>query len=145
MMVVIGCGPSPVASGFWEASDSNQWSEDDVVSIKFDISDSIQRYDLMTTVNHTTDFKFQNLYVEITNQTPDGDSLSTPVSLELADTKGQWQGICSGDQCEATIVLRENFYFRKNGTYRISLRPHMRVNPVGEISAVSLSLVKTSK
>jgi len=140
LFLLFGCGRTALVQDQWEALDVGHWSEDDMLSINFEVKDSTQRYDLIVGLTHSTNFGFQNLYIEVSNLTPNGDTMSTPVSLELANSKGQWQGQCSDEECKATIPLRENFYFQNLGKYTITMRPHMRVNPVPDVYKASLAL-----
>lgn len=139
-LVMLGCNNNVVVQNEWEGGERPQWNETDVVTIQHNVVDTTARFDLVVDLTHTTQFKYQNLYVEVGNITPAGDTLTTPVSLELANPKGQWQGNCSGDNCSASIVLKDHFYFPQMGEYRIWVKPYMRMNPVEGVVAVAFSL-----
>lgn len=123
----------------------NIWTYSDTLDLSFDISDTTDIYDLSLTVEHSEDYPWENLYVKVHNVFPDNDTLSRPVSLELADRRGQWQGDCSGSMCEAVIDLQRSVYFPQTGRYQIWVEQFMRQDSIPGIKSVKISLNKAER
>lgn len=144
-LLLIGCNNNTLVSDHWKSVDNADWTSEDTVQILIESKDSVERYDLIVEVDHTTDYPYSNLYIEVGNRTPDGDTLRTPVSLELANNKGQWQGECGGTTCKATIPLRSKFYFQDQGEYAIWVLPYMRTDSIPSINNVTLRLDRAAQ
>ena len=140
ILLATACGKNTLVSDQWSSDEDSYWTSDDTVQIAINSQDSITRYDLIVELDHTTEYPFSNLYIEVGNRTPAGDTLRTPVSLELADRKGQWQGECGGNSCTATIPLRSRFYFQDQGEYQIWILPYMRTDSIPAVQEVTLRL-----
>ena len=118
----------------------NFWSQEDILEMNFSISDTTEIYDLSVTIDHSTDYAWENLYIKLHNLFPNGDTLSREVSLDLANKKGQWQGECSGSTCRATVDLQTSFFFPQKGNYRIWLEQYMREVNLEHVQRVHLGL-----
>ena len=139
-VLFISCGPNKLAEAKINVEDG--WHDGEQLSINFNSTDSSQVYDLVLDVKHSTEYAFQNLYIKVTNDLPDGSGNERIVSLELADKKGKWEGKCSGKKCTAEIPLQERFYFPQVGDYTITVEPYMRTEVVEQLISVQLSVVE---
>jgi gliding motility-associated lipoprotein GldH len=145
IVLLVSCAEKPLTEASWEANGDSGWTSEDRLTLDFDVPDSTSRYDLILKISHSTAYSWENLYIQVGNITPDKDTMMTPVSLELANKKGQWQGDCTSSTCKAEIVLQDHFFFSKPGSYTIWAEPYMRINPVPEIQSVSLGLYPSEK
>ena len=145
IILFMGCTEKPLTEASWEASDDSGWTSEDRLTLNFDVKDSTARHDLVLKILHSKDYSWENLYIRVGNITPESDTMMAPVSLELANKKGQWQGDCSSSTCTAEVVLQEHFFFSKPGSYTIWVEPYMRINPIPEIQSVSLGLFPSKK
>lgn len=79
-----------VDAGKWNNTEYCYFPLDEAPAHTF--SDSLQRYDLVLTVRHNTDFPYNNLWI-VLDRTFGLDSISTEkVNLRLADESGNWRG-----------------------------------------------------
>jgi gliding motility-associated lipoprotein GldH len=119
------------------------WDYADTLRFSFDIPDTTQRYDLLVAIEHSTDYSWQNLYTRIHTVFPDGQRLNKPISFELSNELGLWQGKCSSRTCRLELPIQQNTYFNQPGRYTILLEQFMRETPITGIQSISLKIRQT--
>lgn len=119
------------------------WGYGDTLDFDFEIQDTTSIYNLYLEVAHNKDYSFQNLYTTIHTKFPGGELLDEVLSLELAGKGGNWLGDCGKEACSLKIPIQQNAYFNANGAYKITLKQHMRKNPIEGINSISFLLEKT--
>lgn len=138
------CGSKYAFKKTYNISD-NQWTYADSLRFEFNIKDTVTLYNILLNVKHTTDFKFQNLYTRISTQFPNGTRLSKPLSLELADKTGVWQGNCNAKTCNIEIPIQEGAYFNQPGDYVITIEQFMRDSVITGVQSVTLKVAETGE
>lgn len=105
-----------------------------------DIQDTVQLYSLLLDINHSVDFKTQNLYLYIYTGMPDGERLGKQLNIDLAAPSGTWFGECSGQRCEVAINLQKKAYFNQIGTYKFTIKQYMRENLLQGINNITFKM-----
>lgn len=123
----------------------NQWAYEDSIQFNFAIADTLQLYDLVLELKHSTDYAYQNLYTKIHTHFPDGQRLSKPVSLELANAAGEWRGNCNAETCTTPIPIQTGAYFNQPGDYTIVVEQFMRESPVNGVQGLTLKVRDTGR
>ena len=144
-LVLLGfsaCGPNYVYEQTLEIPEDG-WSYQDSLLATFEIQDTNTIYNLHLIVAHTTYFSYQNFYVQVSTQFPNGEHLTEQVSLELAAKGGIWLGDCSGEICTLDIPIQEGAYFNQAGTYQLSIHQYSRRDPLPEIKSIRFALEAT--
>lgn len=139
--LLFGCGPDVAYERSADLGPAG-WTYADSVSFDFPVADTAQRYDLVLSVTHGTEFAYQNFYVFLTTHLPDGTVLRQPLSLQLADNYGEWFGDCSGDVCTTDIALQEGTRFTETGEHRLVVSQYSRQDPLPDVSAVGFRVVR---
>ncbi|NJB84960.1 gliding motility-associated lipoprotein GldH [Lewinella marina] len=141
LALLSACGPEIT---FQEESDLGPagWAYADSVAFTFPVTDTSARYDLVLSVTHTQDFPFQNFYTRLATHLPDGTVLTQPLSLQLADTFGDWYGECSGTECTADISLQTGTRFTQLGEHRLVVAQFSRQDPLEEVTGIGFRIVK---
>lgn len=142
LFLLSACGGPDVV--FEEQHDFGQagWNYADSVSFPFGVADTSGRYDMVLTVDHGTDFAYQNFYVRLTTHLPDGRVLQQPLSLQLADNFGDWYGVCDGEACSTEIALQQGTRFTDPGEYRLVVTQYSREDPLAEVSGLGFQLIR---
>ncbi len=120
-----------------------QWAYSDTLSYQFDITDTLETYNLYLNLEYADTFSNQNIYIKLHTVFPDGKRLSKQKSFDLFDVQGQPQGQCSGRKCEMQTLLQEKAFFNHPGTYEIILEQYTRQDPLPGIFSVGLALEPT--
>lgn len=143
-LILFACGPTYVIDKTYDIA-NNEWTYTDSLHFEFEIKDTLKLYDLIIELKHSTDFAYQNLYTQIHTTFPDGMRLNKPVSLEIANPAGEWQGKCSSKSCTIEIPIQQGAYFNQIGNYAITLEQYMRENPVKGVQSVALKVQETKQ
>ena len=128
----------------YHSFNNNTWNTDSIVSFGLDNIDTTSSHDLYLMVRHTTNFKFQNLFL-FTNFENQQDTLE----LFLSEKSGRWLGKGFGEIKELKIRIKENVNFKKNQDQRFSVEQAMRhedlekIINLTEIVAVGIGLYKS--
>ena len=140
LLFMMGCGPTPEYSES-RPLNSEGWAEAPVI-FDIDITDIEPRYELQLLIDHTTAYRYENIYFEIKTVFPDRDPREEQLSVNLANKKGQWQGDCSGESCKIKVYLLESFKFPAVGDYTFELRQYTREESLAGINGLELRLFK---
>ena len=119
------------------------WNHADTLNFDFQIIDTTKVYNLFLEVDHSTEYRFQNLYVQISTKFPKGKRESQTLSLELASQMGEWKGDCNSTNCTTLIPIQEQIYFQETGDYQITLEQFMRENPIKGLERFALKIEET--
>ncbi|MBK8502364.1 MAG: gliding motility lipoprotein GldH [Saprospiraceae bacterium] len=138
-LMIMACGKSHFYETSLEIEQSN-WSYNDTLSYNVNIRDTSIHYDIGLEIVHTTDFAYQNLYIQILTVFPDGKLLSQTLPIDFADHTGLWYGKCRGETCTLKVMLQENALFNQLGDHDFKIMQYMRIDPVPGIKEVAMIL-----
>ena len=128
----------------YHSFNNNTWNTDSIVSFELDNIDTTSSHDLYLMVRHTTNFKFQNLFL-FTNFENQQDTLE----LFLSEKSGRWLGKGFGEIKELKVRIKENVNFKENQDQIFSVEQAMRYEDLEkiinltEIVAVGIGLYKS--
>ena len=128
----------------YHSFNNNTWNTDSIVSFELDNIDTTSSHDLYLMVRHTTNFKFQNLFL-FTHFENQQDTLE----LFLSEKSGRWLGKGFGEIKELKIKIKENVNFKENQDQIFSVEQAMRYEDLEkiinltEIVAVGIGLYKS--
>ena len=116
------------------------WDQENLLNYAFNIADTSKIYHLILELEHSTDYLYQNCYLKIHTQFPNGEKSSQVLSIDFADGIGRWHGDCNKTTCTLLIDLQKKIYFNQLGNHSIVLEQYMRKNPLEGISGIALKL-----
>lgn len=117
-----------------------QWRHADTLNFEALIEDTTGRYDLFLDLEHSPDFRNQNMYVKIHTRFPDGQRPGKLVSLELAGKAGDWFGRCNTNRCRLTIPIQTQAFFDKPGTYLFTIEQYTRLDPLPGVMSLGMRI-----
>jgi gliding motility-associated lipoprotein GldH len=92
----------------------------------------------------TSDYKYSNIFVLISQSGPNIKNASQRYEMRLADKEGQWLGKGSGNLYSYQEPFLVNHIFPAKGTYTFLIEQNMRDNPLREVSDVGLRVEKAA-
>ena len=119
------------------------WTYTDKIQFDYAVQDTTKAYDLNVQIIHADSFAYENMYVMVTTIFPGGDSTRNQLSLQLASSDGQWQGVCSRNTCNLSIPMSSAAYFRQPGQYSLIFEQHSREDALHGIESLGLIIKET--
>lgn len=118
--------------------ESRNWSYIQKVAIPVKIVDAGKAYNLFMNLRHTADYKYSNIFVLITQVSPDGKKTTERKEFQLAYPDGEWLGSGAGNLYSYQLPFRQKYIFPSPGIYTFQFEQNMRDNPLREIRDVGL-------
>lgn len=138
IVVFASCGPKVIYEHHIEVP--QKWAYKDSLFYEFEVSDTLKPYDISLDITHEATFGYENLYIYTVTVFPEGKRSSIPVSLQLADTTGDWIGKCGDQECQTHINIAVASYFKTMGTYKIIICQHSRQDLLEGIGTVGVKI-----
>ena len=130
-----------------EDLESRYWLVNEKPAFDFEISDSLQSYNLYCNVRNSLEYPFARIFITYYLQDSTGAQIEKQmVSQLLFDEKtGEPFGESGlGDLYDHRIALVKNYKFPRTGKYTISYEQFMRKDTLAGILAVGLRVEKAS-
>ena len=87
--------------------------------------------------------EYNNLFVFLITQYPDGKTTSDTLECILANGKGEWLGKGAGDIFDMTIPLKKSMRFPLTGKYKFTFEQAMRTDPLPLIMDFGFEIKKS--
>jgi gliding motility-associated lipoprotein GldH len=118
------------------------WNKDSVLIFDIPAEDTVRLYSMSIHVRNRTDYSFQNLYLFLTVEAPNKQTISDTLNFNLAYDDGQWTG--SGGVFskyrENIFLYRKYIRFPEQGIYRVTVRHGMRKDNLEGVSSIGMAL-----
>lgn len=114
------------------------WDSKVIPSYTVEIRDTSLLYNIYVNIRHADLYPFQNIWLQVSTQFPDGTKASRRVEIMLANDEGKWFGEGLGDIWDFRSLIQENAFFNQPGTYTFTIEQNMRQDPLPGIMAVGL-------
>jgi gliding motility-associated lipoprotein GldH len=115
----------------------NQWNKDSLASFKFIAPDTSNAYNLYVNLRNTNDYQFNNLFLIVELNYPNGKAVKDTLEYKMAKPNGELLGAGFSDIKENKLWYRgydSPFKFSENGEYEVTIQHAMRKN--GEVEGV---------
>ncbi|MCO4820992.1 MAG: gliding motility lipoprotein GldH [Flavobacteriaceae bacterium] len=112
----------------------NQWHKDSVITFNVTPLDTIAPYNLFVNVRNTNDYKFNNLFLIVTLDYPNGKVETDTLEYQMAKPNGELLGTGFSDIKENKLWFKENVILNESGEYVVKIQHAMRKN--GSVNGV---------
>ncbi|QBN19243.1 gliding motility lipoprotein GldH [Flavobacterium nackdongense] len=109
------------------------WHKDSVVSFDLPQLDSTKRYNLFVTLRDNNDYKFNNLFLIVGLELPNGFTKVDTLEYQMANPDGSLMGDGFSDIKENKLFFKEKVRFR--GKYKVNIKQAVREN--GKVPGVT--------
>ncbi|RZJ76483.1 MAG: gliding motility lipoprotein GldH [Flavobacterium sp.] len=111
-----------------------KWNKDSIVSFAFEQKDTLSRYNLFVNVRNTNSYPYNNMFLIIQMQEPDGLTKVDTLEYQMANPDGSLMGDGFTDVKESKLWYKQNLVFPKTGEYKVSIKHAVR--NTGKITGV---------
>jgi len=109
------------------------WHKDSIVTFDLPVLDSTKRYDLFINVRDNNNYPFNNLFLIVSLEKPNGYTKVDTLEYQMAEPDGTLLGDGFTDIKESKLYYKENVKFR--GKYKLSIKQAVRES--GKVSGVN--------
>lgn len=114
---------------------SERWPASQKVNFELPQLDSIQPYTIYLNIRNTNSYPFSNIFLIAELEYPYGKTKVDTLEYRMANPDGTWLGTGIGSIKDSKLTYLENFKFKEEGTYKLSVSQAVRNN--GEKQGVS--------
>ena len=104
----------------------NAWHKDSIVTFNLPELDSTKRYNLFVNLRATNAYKFNNLFLIVALEMPNGFTKVDTLEYQMADPDGTLLGDGFSDIKESKLFYKENVRFRSK--YKVSIKQAVSEN-----------------
>jgi len=127
------------------AISDDAWHKDEIVSVNFDVEDTVTRFDLYFNLRTTTGYEWSNIWLFYELIGPDERVHGDTVEFMLADQEGRWLGESSGSIVNNSIKFIQHLHLLDQGKYTMNFTQAMREDELEGVLDVGLKMVPTPK
>lgn len=133
---VCGCDTNRVYDEY--KSVPNKWNKDTIITFSIEAPDTIKPYNLFVNLRNTNDYQFNNLFLIVDMNYPNGKVLKDTIEYKMAAPNGELLGTGFSDIKENKLWYKgfeEPFIFKETGTYNINIQHAMR--QLGDVEGIT--------
>lgn len=142
VLSVISCSNNVVYSKY-QTFENNEWHAKDKAVFDIEISDTQTLNNINLMVRHADAYPYNNVFLFVTTNYPDGKVLTDTMEIILANQKGEWLGSGAGDIFDFKVPVKKNVRFPLPGKYKFTFEQGMRVDPLPMIMDLGFEIEKT--
>ncbi len=137
LLVLMPCCSETSRFSNFESLPPEGWAYGDTVTVTFPKTDSISHGTLCVALRHNNDYRYSNLWIEVTVPLAVGGQICDTVNIVMADPYGKWRGSGFG----ATYQLVDTLYNDIAVDLRrpFGVRHIMRVDTLTNIDLIGLT------
>jgi gliding motility-associated lipoprotein GldH len=121
----------------------HEWSSSFRPEIRFEIKDTLSRYNLFAVVRHADAYRYKNIWINMYMQMPGDTLIKQRLDLRLATDDKGWLGSGMDDIFEHRILITQQpVLLKRSGTYLFRLQNIMREDPLEHIMNVGIRVEK---
>ncbi|WP_353777041.1 gliding motility lipoprotein GldH [Winogradskyella sp. 3972H.M.0a.05] len=135
LLVCFACDSNQIFDAY--ESFPNKWHKDEVVSFSMTPPDSTQAYNLYVNIRNNNDYRFNNLFLIVELNYPNGKAIKDTLKYKMAAPDGTLLGTGFSDVKENKLWYKgyeSPFVFNETGEYTINIQHAMREN--GKVDGV---------
>jgi len=140
-MVLFSCNTIDVFEKF-ESFPKNEWHVSKQPTFSFEVKDTTSLYHIYFVIRHTDAYKYNNIWVNITTQSPNGTKQTQLVNIKLADNANGWLGAGMDDIFDSRIKITKAPVSLKAGLYQYTIAQAMRDEPLAAVLSAGIRVEK---
>lgn len=119
------------------------WGQDVKPEFVVDITDINKAYDFTLSLRTTTDYKYNNLWVFMKTESPDGTSAREPFEIMISNPDGSWIGNKTGTVVETPLYFKSR-KLPQTGTYKFTIEQGITESEINEVLDLGFRVEKAA-
>ena len=119
-----------------------EWPVSTEPLMKFEISDTVSLYNIYVVIRHTDAYRYNNIWLNVTTQSPNDTPHTQLLDISLADNTKGWLGSGMDDIFDRRARITRNPVRLKKGMYTFKLQQAMREDPLGYVLSAGIRVEK---
>lgn len=131
LAITVSCDSNRVFDEYKSVPD--EWNKDNKIEFKITPPDSINAYNLFVNLRNTEAYKYNNLFLIVELDYPNGKTLKDTLEYKMANPDGTFLGTGFTDVKENKLWYKgykDPFVFNESGEYTINIQHAMRQNGI---------------
>ncbi|WP_329804936.1 gliding motility lipoprotein GldH family protein [Flavobacterium facile] len=133
LFVSLSCDKKQVYRNFENDITAQRWSESDVKTHAFEISEDDKTYNVFIEISHVLGTEMNEFPVNFEVAKPDGSIEKEEIIVNFKNSE------CMGDICDVKFLVKEKVKLKK-GKYKVSFSPKSKYGFVPNIIGVGLTV-----
>ena len=106
------------------------WNKSEIIEFNIEPPDTINTYNLFVNIRNTNDYKFNNLFLIVEMNHPNGKVQKDTLEYRMATPDGKFIGTGFTDLKENKFWYKEDQVFKEEGAYQVKIQHAMRENGI---------------
>lgn len=123
-ITLISCDKNRVFDEY--KSVGNAWNKDSIISFELPQLDIAKKYNLFVNVRDNNDFPFNNLFLIVSLEQPNKETLVDTLEYQMANPDGTLLGEGFSDIKENKLFFKQNASFNQKGIYKVNIQQAVR-------------------
>lgn len=124
MIAVVSCDKNRVFDEYKSVGSS--WNKDSIVSFELPQLEAVKKYNLFVNVRDNNDFPFNNLFLIVSLEQPNKQTLVDTLEYQMANPDGTLLGEGFTDIKENKLIFKQKATFNQKGVYKINIQQAVR-------------------
>jgi len=117
------------------------WKRGDLMTFSFEAPDTTNSYNLFLNIRNNNEYEFSNLFLIVSVGSPNNTKTIDTLEYEMTTPRGEWLGTGFSELKENKLWFKEQFRFKENGNYNVTIEHAVRKNGdtkgVAELKGIS--------
>lgn len=137
--VMVACGSKVVYDNTVRVAEP-AWHRDSVARFEVAITDTAMSYESAILIRNSGDYAYQNLWLFVTEISPDSTCSRDTIQYFLADEYGRWLGSGIGSLYTSLFYYKEDLHYSQEGTYIYIIEQGMREDELKGITNIGIQI-----
>ncbi len=133
LLSIVSCDKKQVYDTYFEFDGT--WKKNKSATFTFEQKDTVNAYNLFLNVRNNKEYPYNNLFLIVSLNQPDGKVLVDTLEYQMAHLDGTLMGTGFSDIKESKLWYKENYSFEKAGKYTLEVKHAVR--QTGKVQGVS--------
>lgn len=138
---MFSCNGNRVFEGYREI-DPTGWHQDSAAVFTYAATDTAGVYDIIIEVDHDDSYRYQNFWMFVSSESPQGYDRIDTIECFLADNRGKWLSERSLSKYKMPVLYMHGIKFPTDGDYVFEVRQGLRDTVLSGVDGIGLIVKK---